>query len=428
MKDRLMDYQRGLPKIDTHEHIQPEAVACAADTDILDVLLVPYNCDSLWSAGCTQEQWAQIMDKTAPLSKRFALLEPFLPHIRHTAFFRAVKKTLELSYGETTFSLSALERADQKLKAQLTGPHYADFLGKLHIRQVLSFGDYDQVDQYDDPLVQVVPTVSQILPRNLPEIRRLEQASGVCIHDLVTCLEAITALFSHYAAQGVKAIKFGSAYRRELTYGQPDYQAAEGQLQRVLNAHLMGDSKQNGSPIPSLCYEELEALDDYLTDQMLALARAHGFVVVFHTAMHAWNENVPARAHCGGLVSLIRRYPQVPFVLLHVGAPYIEEAVLLARYYPNVHLDLTWLHIISPSLAQQVILRILELVPTNKVFAFGGDYLYLQTLPGHLELAMENFAEAFSQAIGQGFLTEDDAKALLRQWYYDNPRRVYGLD
>lgn len=115
------------------------------------------------------------------------------------------------------------------------------------------------------------------------------------------------------------------------------------------------------------------------------------------------------------------------FVLLHTGAPFFEKAVLLARYYPNVYPDLTWFHIISPQMVRQAIARILELVPTNKVFAFGGDHCYLQTLPGHLEMAMENLADAFEKMCAEGICTPQQAQDILRQWYFENPRRVYGL-
>lgn len=422
-----IEYQKSLAKIDTHEHIAPEQYTLHSSTDIFDVLLIPYNCDSLQSVGCTRQEWAFLMDKTQPFAQRYAVLEKYLPAIRFTGFFRAVQKTMRIQFGENEFSLEALTRADKQLKEQLQGPYYADLLRSMNIKTVLCCSGYDCTQMYRDPAVRFIPTVSEILPRNRREVERLEKASGVRVLDLNSCLQALTALFDSYAAAGVTAVKFGSAYRRILRFGPPDAAKAEQQLREVLDYRLMGDSQNNGSLPPCRCYEELTELDDYLTHYMLGLSQKYGFTVIFHVAMHAWNENDPERAHAHYLTNLIQQYSDVKFVLLHTGAPFFEEAVQLARYYPNVYLDLTWFHIISPQLVRQAIIRILELVPINKVFAFGGDYCYLHTLPGHLEMAMENFAAAFAYACEEGICSEEQAKEILQQWYFENPKRVFQI-
>ncbi len=427
-KKELIAYQLALPKIDTHEHISPEQYILNSNVDIFDILLIPYNCDTLQSAGCTRDEWKALMNQSWDFSKRYQILEKYIPLVRYTAFFQAALRTLRLSFGEQDMTLDALWRANQQLQEKLRRPHYEEELGRLNIKQVLSCSGYDCAAIYGRNMVRFIPTVSEILPRNHRDMARLQKASGVRVYDLNSCLNAISVLFAGYQKAGVPAVKFGSAYRRTLAFGTPDFQKAEAQLQHVLNSRLMGDAKNNGSLEPCCCYEELVELDDYLTDYMLSLCSKYQLPVIFHTAMHAWNENDPERAHSHYLTSLIQKYSDVNFILLHAGAPFFEEAVLLSRYYPNVYLDLTWFHIISPRLVRQAILRILELVPINKVFAFGGDYCYLHTLPGHLDMAMENFAEAFLMAMEDGVLDEAAAKEILRKWYFENPLRVFKIE
>lgn len=426
LKQSLIAYQHSLPKIDTHEHIAPESAMIGAAADILDVLLFPYNCDTLRTAGCEGEEWRLLNDKSQPLAQRCAILERWLPFVRHTAFFRAAARTLELTFGEKTMDAAALCRADKILRTQLARPHYHELLDSMNIRCAVAFSGYDGAPYFTDARVRFVPTVSEILPRCHADIERLEKASGVRIHSLPDFLAALDRLFEGYLAHGVRAIKFGSAYRRTLCFAAPDPAAAAAELESVLSLQYDGDARCCGHPAPCRPYSELSALDDLLTHHLLALCEKHGLAAVFHTAMHAWNDNDPARIHCSGLRDTIRRYRGVNFILLHAGMPFFEEAVLLARYYPNVYLDLTWAHIISPRLTRQAILRILELLPTNRILAFGGDYIYLQSLRGHLEMAMENFAAAFAEAIGDGILDEAQAKEILRLWYFDNPNRIYG--
>ena len=234
-------------------------------------------------------------------------------------------------------------------------------------------------------------------------------------------------MFESYAAAGVRAIKFSSGYWRTLHYAAPDRQLAAQQLEAVLAAQANGDDHNNGRPLLRKCYEEVEALEDCMVHRMLALCERYGFAAVFHVGMHAWNDNDPERTRAHYLRNVIRRYSGVNFVLLHVGLPYFEEAVLMARYYPNVYLDLTWTHICSPRLAREAIHRILEQVPVNKVFAFGGDYMYILALRGHLEVAMENLAIVMSEAVAEGIMDEEQGKEILRSWFFENPNRVYRL-
>lgn len=426
-RNEWIEYQRQLPKIDTHEHFSPEEWAVRADTDIFDALLTPYNCDTMWTAGCSRQEWAMLMDKKAPFEQRYKILEKYLPLIRYTAFFRAVEKTLELEFEEKDLSCEALLRADSRLKQQRKQGYYKKILDSLNIETVFCCSGYSCASLYKDPRVRFIPTVSEILPRNRSDLLKLETIAGIHIVNLETCLRAVDALFEKYISSGVCAVKFGSAYRRTLLFENPDYQSAEHQLNNILNLHMMGDAKSNGSKEPCRQYEELTALDDYLTDYILMLSEKFNLTVIFHVAMHAWNENDPERAHAHYLCNLIQKYSNVKFVLLHTGAPFFEEAVLLARYYANVYLDLTWFHIISPDLVRQAVIRILELVPVNKIFAFGGDYCYLETLPGHLEMAMENYAEVFCYICGKEICTEDQAKEILYKWYFENPKKIFRI-
>jgi predicted TIM-barrel fold metal-dependent hydrolase len=69
--------------------------------------------------------------------------------------------------------------------------------------------------------------------------------------------------------------------------------------------------------------------------------------VVFHTGFHAWGGNRPERCHSEDLTGLVSSLPKTDFLLLHSGIPFLDEAITLAAYYPNVHLSMAWMHIID---------------------------------------------------------------------------------
>ncbi|MGI6571640.1 MAG: hypothetical protein ACOX27_11560 [Caldicoprobacterales bacterium] len=70
----------------------------------------------------------------------------------------------------------------------------------------------------------------------------------------------------------------------------------------------------------------------------------------------------------------------------------------------------------------------IELVPSNKILAFGADYgLPVEKVYGHLIMARENIARAFSPKIESGQMSIKQAVTVIRKWLRDNPKELYRL-
>jgi hypothetical protein len=70
----------------------------------------------------------------------------------------------------------------------------------------------------------------------------------------------------------------------------------------------------------------------------------------------------------------------------------------------------------------------MDLVPMSKILIFGGDYATpVEKVYGHLVMAREDIAEVLARRIERGTLSESRALELARQWFWDNPRQLYGL-
>lgn len=70
-----------------------------------------------------------------------------------------------------------------------------------------------------------VPTVSDIHFKDLRMLSHLAEVTGVPITSFDTLLAAVDKLFADYSAAGIRAVKFGSAYRRlrrRSAAAQPD--------------------------------------------------------------------------------------------------------------------------------------------------------------------------------------------------------------
>ena len=67
-------------------------------------------------------------------------------------------------------------------------------------------------------------------------------------------------------------------------------------------------------------------------------------------------------------------------------------------------------------------------VPLNKVIAFGGDYrVAVQKTYGHLTIARQAVACALGHHIEAGTFDYRRAEEIAGLWFYENPKRIYGL-
>ena len=111
-----------------------------------------------------------------------------------------------------------------------------------------------------------------------------------------------------------------------------------------------------------------------------------------------------------------------------MGMPWVRETGVMGKNFPNVWLNLCWCHIISPVMTRAALDEWIDLVPVNKIFAFGGDYgKPVEKVYGHLVMAREDIAMVLGRRVEQGLMTEDQAVAVAHRWFYDNPKEAYGL-
>lgn len=72
---------------------------------------------------------------------------------------------------------------------------------------------------------------------------------------------------------------------------------------------------------------------------------------------------------------------------------------------------------------------LLDLLPLNKVIAFGADVREdsLEKTYGHLVMARENVAAVLGKRVRSGLMMEDEAVEIARRWFLDDPAKLYNL-
>jgi predicted TIM-barrel fold metal-dependent hydrolase len=168
----------------------------------------------------------------------------------------------------------------------------------------------------------------------------------------------------------------------------------------------------------------MDVFNNYILHKSMELAGKHNFVVSAHSGV--WNDFRDLDPK--HLLGLALEYPNTNFDLYHLGFPFIRDTIMIAKNNKNVYLNLCWTHVLSESQTQSAIKEMLDLVPLNKISAFGGDYVsQVEKIVGHLSLAKENFAKVFAKEIEDGRFAFDEGVRILKQFFYDNPMNLYNL-
>jgi predicted TIM-barrel fold metal-dependent hydrolase len=150
--------------------------------------------------------------------------------------------------------------------------------------------------------------------------------------------------------------------------------------------------------------------------------------MVFHTGIQAGNFNRIANANPLHLQPLLEEFPRARIDLFHGGMPWVREIGILAKYFPGVHLNMAWMHIINPAQARSALSEWLDIVPNTKIFGFGGDYHIVEKVYGHLKLARQNIARVLAEKVAEGAFSRAEASRIARRLMLENPRDFYALN
>jgi len=86
-----------------------------------------------------------------------------------------------------------------------------------------------------------------------------------------------------------------------------------------------------------------------------------------------------------------------------------------------------WGYIISPTACWTALRDFLDAIPYNKISAFGGDYLFVDGIYGHLQISRQNVSRALAGKVDRGVFDIDKALDIAKALYYDNPKRIFKL-
>ena len=135
-----------------------------------------------------------------------------------------------------------------------------------------------------------------------------------------------------------------------------------------------------------------------------------------------------SRIPAGNMCDLFARYLDAKFVLMHISYPYTDELVALAKHYRNIWVDLCWAWSIDPYSSRDFLRRFLHAVPSNKLFAFGGDTHWPTSAMAYAIQARNEIRRALEGEIADGYMTEAQAMQIATRIMRDNQYACFDVE
>lgn len=422
---RIRDIVDETPLVDTHEHLIEESQRLKGAGDGGDglfpcddwaYLFMHYLRDDLTAAGMPVADSERFLAPNTPIDLKYRLVAPWWERVKHTGYGQAVRFTLRGLYGEDDLTEQSVFRLAEKYREMIKPGFYRTILRDKCNIEVCHVNSLQRIffeTEYPDLLLQDIgfPALSTEL-----ETERVEREYGKTADTLDSWLEIVDHVFATHGPHAVAA-KNQSAYGRRLNYADVTKERAEPLFSR----------RSRGDRLDS---DDRKALGDYLFCYCVRKATEYGLPVKLHTGYYAGHNYMAldrVRQNAADLCGVLHNFPDTKFVLMHIGYPYQDEFIALAKHYRNVYIDMCWAWIINPLAGVRFLKEYLTAAPANKLFPFGGDYITVETVYGHSRIARMGISQAISELIAEGWLAREEAPALIARLMHGNAHEVFPL-
>ncbi len=403
--------------IDGHEHIDPMEIRKKNKVDFFGLL--HYLDSDLITAGMKRGILSR--DSKIGVEEKAKHFLTFYQKTKNTTYARTLKTAVHDLYGMDDWTVNGILSLNEKVLAATNDNEWYSKVLKEKSGIDLAF-TLAYTTKVDFSLFRPIMFLDYAFKlRTRKDIQVIERDSGEKVHTFKDYLSAVDALLNKFVNEGMIATKLGHAYWRTLKSSKPTFSEAERLFNRLLSSFIDEPMSQQESVV----------LQDYLIHHIIQCSIKYDLPIQIHTGHHetsvSGNGNIITNSKVTDLVPLLAAYPDANFVLLHCGIPYHQEYLSIVKNYPNVYADFTWVYIISPTIAKQILHQMIEMVPQNKIFGFGGDYNFVEGTYAHQKLARKIVGDVLTEKVQDDMLTEKEAVEFAGRVFRDNLIELYKL-
>ncbi|MGL3104555.1 amidohydrolase family protein [Bradyrhizobium sp. BR 1432] len=420
----IMEWVQQTPFVDTHEHLVEESMRTSGvlHSDFLPCndwayLFRDYVTDDLVLAGMPVFELQKFFMPDLSGEAKYRLVAPYWARVRHTGYAQALRHTLRGLYGEDDLTAESLPRIAERYDETVRPGFYAAIMRRANVEtcQVNSVERIFMESKHPTLLPQDL-SILEFCRCSAADLDRVETETGNRPTSLQEWLDIIDFYFTTYGRKAVAA-KCQIAYSRAL-----DFAVVTKAHASRLFLHHIGQSRHALGP------DDLKALQDFLFRYCVRKAGERDLPVKLHTGHLAGRGKMQlarVRDNAADLCRLLQDFPDTRFALMHIGYPYQEEFIALAKHYPNVAIDMSWSWIVNPSASVRFLKDFLLSIPAEKIFTFGGDYTAVEPVYGHACVARRGIAQAMSELVGEGWIAREEAPEVIERIMRGNALRFF---
>ena len=403
IEQRLVDAMAKLEIVDAHEHLPPEKEYLSFD-----------YCGPNFFAGYT---WHDLENAGMPLEFKRTMrdpghravedwwpqIAPYWPMVKDGSYARAIRITARDLYGIDDINDTTVHDLADKIRADNHPGIYEEILrDRCNIRLAITCQPHTRFQ--DDPIIRTITLLEPDRTWTADALAQYAREEETEIRTLDDFAAADAARLARMKSEGAVGFKTMAVDRTDPSPGDA----------RAVFQSIAGSGR---------C-DRPQPLADYLFWRALEAAAALDLPVAVHAGL--WDDF--RKLDPTWMIPGAMRCPDTHFDLFHLGLPYVRDAAVIGKNFPNVSLNLCWCYVMSQRMTLRTIDEIIDLVPLNKIIAFGADYrCVVQKIYGHLVMARETLARAFGRRIEDGDFSEDRALEIAKLWLCDNPARIYNV-
>lgn len=411
--------------VDTHEHLVEEERRTdwrphpLLPCDDWSLLLSHYLDSDLRVAGMTEAEFAKLVAPEASPGARWQALEPYWPAVKHSGYGQAVRIAVRKLYRVADLSYGSVHVIAERYRDTVRPGFYRTVLREhagVEVSQVNSLESPFAETRQPDLLMQDL-SIIHFSPYTVQDLSKLGEPFGLPVRDLSDIHRVVDAWFAKYGPYAV-AVKSQAAYWRGLDYRDAPPEEANAVAEKALRGEQISE-------------EERKTLDDHLFWYAVRKATELGLPVKLHTGYYAGQNSMPlarVAANPAQACELCRLAPDTRFVFMHMGYPYQDQMIALAKQWSNAYVDMCWAWVMNPSACERFVRDYLLAAPANKLLTFGGDYIPVEPVVGHAALARRGLTLALVRLVEEGWLAGEEAVELVEPLMWGNARRLFRVD
>lgn len=418
----ILEHLNTLPVIDTHEHLESEDERLKRPVDMFNTFLIHYASCDLKSSGMKDEEYKFLCSDSTDIERKWRIFKPYWERAGNTSYCKSLVLSVKGIYDVEDINDDTYLLIDAKIKEMNKKGLYRHVLKDLcNIEVSILDSDAHCDKEFFRSAYRADPFIK--FDRHTDVIKDAEEKDNFSITALSDLAEYMNrSVEEQKRTYGIVCLKTGLAYERILKYDKTDYHTA----QKVFDSIMFLRQKYGKDYINHIDFDT-KPMEDYMMHSLIRSAEDHLLPVQIHTGLQEGNGNYITNSNPTHLINLFMEYPSVRFDLFHGSYPYGGELCAIAKNFRNVFVDLCWTHIISREYSVRLIEELIDTVPMNKIFGFGGDYAFLEGVYGHLKMARENIALALANKTEKGYITLQEALHIAKRMMYDNAKEFFSL-